>query len=96
MIFACCADDADSGSDKTADAGKTTSDSGTRTADSATCEQASGTADNTAAVVKAADALVAALIDAQKNAIQYEKTLANRQKWSNFPTTFVQRNIHRA
>jgi hypothetical protein len=59
-------------------------------------KQASGTADNTAAVVKAADVLVAALTDAQKNAIQYEKTLANRQKWSNFPTTFVQRNIHRA
>lgn len=98
-IIACCADDADSGSDKTSDAGKTVSDAGTKTSDSgvatgatADCEQTSSTQENTAAVVTAAEAFVAALSDDQKKAVQLDKTLANAQKWSNFPTTFVPRN----
>lgn len=50
------------------------------------------TSENTKAVVAAANALSAALTAEQKTAIQYEKTLANAQQWSNFPTTFVKRN----
>lgn len=58
----------------------------------ATCASDSTTAENTAAVVAAANTLLAALTSSQRTAIQYEKTLANAQKWSNLPTSFVARN----
>lgn len=56
------------------------------------CAADPGTSDNTAAVVAAANALVAALTTEQQTAIRYDKTLANAAQWSNFPTTFVARN----
>ncbi|HTV21739.1 MAG TPA: DUF3500 domain-containing protein [Polyangiaceae bacterium] len=58
----------------------------------ATCDSDAATAENTAAVATAANALIAALTAEQQDAIAYDKTLANAQQWSNFPTTFVQRN----
>ncbi|MEY2932934.1 MAG: hypothetical protein RL033_3683 [Pseudomonadota bacterium] len=58
----------------------------------ATCKSDAATAANTAAVVTAANALLAALTTEQRTAIAYDKTLANAEQWSNFPTTFVQRN----
>jgi hypothetical protein len=58
----------------------------------ATCASDAATAENTARVVAAANTLLASLTSQQQTAIQYEKTLANARKWSNFPTTFVARN----
>jgi uncharacterized protein DUF3500 len=58
----------------------------------ADCAIAAGTTSNTAAVVTAAEALLVALTAEQRSDIQYERTLANAQQWSNFPTTFVERN----
>ncbi|MDC0710405.1 DUF3500 domain-containing protein [Stigmatella sp. ncwal1] len=58
----------------------------------ASCASDATTAENTAAVVAAANTLLAGLTSEQRTAILYEKTLANAQQWSNFPTTFVKRN----
>jgi hypothetical protein len=86
------------GSDATAanpDGGAIVTRDAAATSDSAgpgaTCTR-TNTMDNTRAVVAAATTLAAALTTAQRGAIQYEKTLANAQQWSNFPTTFVKRN----
>lgn len=58
----------------------------------ANCTNDPSTAANTQEVVTAVNALVATLTSAQQTAIQYDLTLTNAEKWSNFPTTFVQRN----
>lgn len=65
---------------------------GSNTAGASACVSDPTTAAHTAAVVSAAGALLAALTIEQQSAIKYDKTLANAQQWSNFPTTFVQRN----
>lgn len=58
----------------------------------AACVKDASTAENTAAVVAAANALVATLTSAQQTAIKYDKTLANAEQWSNFPAGVVKRN----
>jgi hypothetical protein len=88
VVIVCCGDD-ESTSTPSGDAGAAPSGDAAAQAE---CELASSTADNTEAVVSAAEALIAKLTTEQKTAIKYDKTLANAQKWSNFPTTFVQRN----
>ncbi|MFO0738982.1 MAG: DUF3500 domain-containing protein [Labilithrix sp.] len=74
----------------------TTSSSSTTSSSGATvtgnCSYDTSAEENRAAVVAAANALLATLTTEQKTAIRYEKTLANAAQWSNFPTTFVQRN----
>lgn len=92
-----CGDD-DSGT--TADAGQTpageTDGSAPVTSDgaviSASCVSDAATSGNTAAVVSAANALLATLTSEQRTAIRYERTLANAIQWSNFPAGVVQRN----
>lgn len=95
MFFACGGDDETAATQgtgsSTASTGSSTSGTGGSGA-TADCESDTSTADNTAAVVDAANALIAALTTEQQTAIQYEKTLANAQVWSNLPTSFVQRN----
>lgn len=95
VVYACSDDDASDdtpqagasgtgGGSATADAGHTTRDAG--------CENSASTAENTNAVVAAANTFLAALTSEQQTATKYDRTLANAQQWSNFPTTFVQRN----
>jgi hypothetical protein len=69
-------------------------DTGTGTGDgsSSACTNDPATTSNTAAVVDAANALLAKLTATQKTSIQYDSTLANARQWSNLPTTFVARN----
>ncbi|MEW5852789.1 MAG: DUF3500 domain-containing protein [Myxococcota bacterium] len=82
-----------SSSSSSSSTGGTTSSSGASgSGGTADCTNSATTFDNTAAVVGAANALLAALTEEQRTAIQYETTLANAQQWSNFPITFVQRN----
>lgn len=85
----------------TDDGGTTSADGATNTTDGASTGDGSSvsgkctlanTAENTGAVVAAANALVAVLTAEQKTTVQYEKTLANAQQWSNLPTTMVKRN----
>lgn len=59
---------------------------------SAACANDPSTAVNTQAVVAAVNAFLETLTAAQRTSIQYDLTLANAQKWSNLPTTFVPRN----
>ncbi|MBL9109056.1 MAG: DUF3500 domain-containing protein [Myxococcales bacterium] len=91
----------DTTSTTTDDAGTTSTDGATASNDATTTGDGASvsgkctladTSENTKAVVAAANALSATLTAEQKTAIQYEKTLANAQQWSNFPTTFVKRN----
>jgi hypothetical protein len=87
--FLACGDDTETPAntpDASADSG------GEVSTEPADCEQSAGTADNTAAVVAATKTFLEALTEAQRTAATYDKTLANAQKWSNFPTTFVTRN----
>jgi hypothetical protein len=103
MLYAC----SDSGGTTATDAGADgpgTNDSATAGSDGAatlpgdggpsgaSCQSDPGTATNGAAVVAAANALLAALTPAQQTAIKYDKTLPNAEQWSNLPTTFVKRN----
>lgn len=97
-MVACSSDTASTVTDDggtTGSNGATTGQDASSTGDGASvsgkCTQAN-TTENTASVVAAANALAAALTADQKTAIQYQKTLANAQQWSNFPTTFVKRN----
>lgn len=91
----------DTTSTSTDDGGTTSADGATAPNDATTTGDGASvsgkctladTSENTKAVVAAANALSAALTAEQRTAIQYEKTLANAQQWSNFPTTFVKRN----
>lgn len=106
-VVVCCSDDADESGDQSADAGpkagsgggKAEVDAGASTKPDAStgagggaCEHASSTDANAEAVVTAAKALLAALTDDQKKAIQYDKKLTAAEQWSNLPTTFVARN----
>jgi hypothetical protein len=91
VVIVCCGDD----ENKNTDAGKETRDGGSIDSDAAAkpdCDRPSSTDANTAAVVKAAEALLDALTSEQKTKIKYDKTLTNAAQWSNLPTTFVQRN----
>lgn len=94
-FFACSGDD---GSTATSETGSSASGSGSSTSSgtggstTADCESDPATEANTAAVVDAANALLAALTVDQQTSIKYEKTLANAQTWSNLPTGFVPRN----
>ena len=101
-LFVACGGGADAGADaddstagtSASAAGATTSGDGAAGAATvaAGCDSDPATAENTAAVVAAANTLLDALTAEQKTAIMYEATLANAEQWSNFPTTFVQRN----
>jgi len=73
----------------TPDGNATSSDGSTS---STGCASATGNDDHRAAVVAAVDKLLAAVTPDQKTAIQYAKTLANAQQWSNFPAGVVKRN----
>lgn len=99
--LAACSSDTTSTSTGTDDGGTTSADGATSGQDaSSTGDGASvsgkcalaNTSENTASVVAAANALSTALTADQKTTIQYEKTLANAQQWSNLPTTMVKRN----
>lgn len=99
-VIIACGSDGDSNGSSAEDSGAgTTNDSGGNDSGSsgsipgvtATCSSDPSTAANTAAVVTAANALVAALTTQQQTDIAYDNTLTNAAQWSNFPTTFVQR-----
>ncbi|MET0386630.1 MAG: DUF3500 domain-containing protein [Polyangiales bacterium] len=82
-FYACGDDDSRAATDETPDAG---------TGANASCERSDDADRHTADVVEAANAFLTALTAEQRTAASYERTLTNAQKWSNFPTTFVQRN----
>lgn len=92
--FVACSDDGGGDADDTpaSDAGTGANASDGAVAVSADCTNDPSTAANTAAVVAATNAFVTSLTSAQQTTVKYDKTLANAQKWSNFPTTFVARN----
>jgi hypothetical protein len=56
------------------------------------CTSDPATASHTAAVVAAANALVAKLSANQQTTIQLDGTLANAEQWSNLPTSMIPRN----
>jgi len=98
-----CSDDDNGSAAPSVDAGTSSTDSGAAdsggsssgdgsTGVAAGCTSDPTTAANTAAVVAATNTFVAALTTAQQTTVKYDKTLANAQGWSNFPTTFVKRN----
>lgn len=97
--FVACSDDA-SPTEASGAAGSTSGGAGGASAtggssaggDVATCANDVSTAAHAAAVVAATETFLAALSTDQQAAVKYDKTLANAQKWSNFPTTFVARN----
>lgn len=94
-VVVACNDDEKKAADASKDAGASdagASPDGGDVSGAVACENSSSTADNTAAAAEAADAFLAALTAPQQSAAKYDKTLANAQQWSNFPTTFVQRN----
>jgi hypothetical protein len=99
--FIACGDDDDASGTPDAcapgcgnqDGGRGGSEGGSGSVKDVDCEQsADATEANTAEVVSATELFLQALTSEQRTAAKYDKTLANAQKWSNFPTTFVQRN----
>lgn len=57
------------------------------------CANDGSTAEHEAAVADAANALIALLPPGQQAAIQYEKTLANAQRWSNVPGPYGRNGV---
>lgn len=96
--FASCGDDSaegtggsGSGGGDSTGASDTSSATGS-TVDADACSGDAQDAEHVATVVDSTNALLAVLSDDEKTAIQYDLTLENAQQWSNFPTTFVERN----